>query len=864
MKSGKIMIILLPAALLTALPISVPPVSAQEFPFFTGEAPGYVSEFEIEDFAIADLDGNGTGDVITSEPDGDCLKTFFAVESEFFSPPAAIPVNHPTWITTGDFNGDGIPEIAVCQPLRNRVAVLTRQPGGSYDVSAAYPMAGEFNDILADHFNADEHLDLAVLINHQSLRILLNQGDGTFNNPGSGFSCACQPGELYCCDLNGDGATDLAGWNYRRIPDPWGSPYDYYVHELFVKKNNGFGGFPEYLTTSISEGDGTPQSFCMGIRDLDGDTDADVLLSYSGGLLGVHAIMFVNDGAGNFVENRTVYSGALQFDHSFVILDIDHDSDSDILMGPGLAVLINDGNGEFRRFEPQSRLIMRDMIAPDLNGDGFADIIGRTGSNTVAVLFHDSVSNFSTGCSYTGLQDSRYIVLEDFNLDGIDDMLVGRSTDGYWSHDIDSLFVFLNDGSGHPGTKTWERAAFFGDCFFCIDIDSDGDTDILFSENSAERRQIMLAENNGAGEFSVSSIITDQISYMWGICSLDFDSDERPDLVVAGGDGPSGGPGFFRIYRQNETGGFENVLQRILAYPVYMQNIIATNVNGDAMIDVVVGTDEKLFCYLNNPEDPFTDVIQYTLPHDSSGLESADLNNDGVADFASRSDDSTSILLNDGTGNFTVTADIPAGSYPRSLLFHDWNRDGSPDLAIGVCSGVSICMNEGSGSFVPTYPFFGTFGTPTSLAVSDMDGDGDDDIVAGCEALTFLFNTEFSPPPDPGLDLFITDSSYSSYELFSIGAVCRGGPQVHNADLYALLDVHGMYYFWPGWTADAAGQPVWLGDTPRHITLLQFELPDFEPSPALIGLRFWGALTEPGTVNLIGDVDSVTFDLIGG
>ncbi|MBN1295379.1 hypothetical protein JXA80_01275 [bacterium] len=88
-------------------------------------------------------------------------------------------------------------------------------------------------------------------------------------------------------------------------------------------------------------------------------------------------------------------------------------------------------------------------------------------------------------------------------------------------------------------------------------------------------------------------------------------------------------------------------------------------------------------------------------------------------------------------------------------------------------------------------------------------------------------------------------------ELFLVGS---GGVA---ADTFVILDVYGLYWFWPGWTHDVdyiTSTPP-AGITP--VSLFDFNWPAVTGSAS--GLFFWAGALAPGTAELVGDIDWVAF-----
>jgi hypothetical protein len=140
---------------------------------------------------------------------------------------------NPNRAAVGDFNGDGIPDIAVTGHYRDAsnffaptLSVLFGTGSGSFG-PATSSLIGTFNPqpdlpmgIAAGDFDRDGHTDIAVSDiagGVSNLALLLNPGAGHFTNPplntpvGSvGVSPLATPSAMVKTDIDGDGLPDLA------------------------------------------------------------------------------------------------------------------------------------------------------------------------------------------------------------------------------------------------------------------------------------------------------------------------------------------------------------------------------------------------------------------------------------------------------------------------------------------------------------------------------------------------------------------------------------------------------------------------------------------------------------------------------
>jgi hypothetical protein len=114
--------------------------------------------------------GDGTVGVLLGQGDGT------------FGPQVAYAAGtNPTSLAVGDFNGDGVPDLAVANYAG--VSVLLANGDGTFGPKADYAAAGngQFPAVAVGDFNGDGLADL-VRVNSDTDRggVLLGNGDGTF------------------------------------------------------------------------------------------------------------------------------------------------------------------------------------------------------------------------------------------------------------------------------------------------------------------------------------------------------------------------------------------------------------------------------------------------------------------------------------------------------------------------------------------------------------------------------------------------------------------------------------------------------------------------------------------------------------
>ena len=137
-------------------------------------------------------------------------------------------VGFASGIGSGDFNGDGVRDLAVTQGSKTSVDGLCDTPTsirpstviflGTGGATPGFALAGclrgtaSLTDVAAGDFNADGILDLAVAdSNMYGVRLYRGVGNGTFLSPVAAGGSLGVPtfGPLTTADMNGDGRLDL-------------------------------------------------------------------------------------------------------------------------------------------------------------------------------------------------------------------------------------------------------------------------------------------------------------------------------------------------------------------------------------------------------------------------------------------------------------------------------------------------------------------------------------------------------------------------------------------------------------------------------------------------------------------------------
>jgi hypothetical protein len=138
------------------------------------------------------------------------LTTQFDPGPSPFPPPAALP--SPVAVVSGDFNNDGVPDLASLDGPSGSLTIELGRGDGTFQTRATYAVGPSPTALVAADLNGDGRLDLAVAT-ADGLVVLLGTGDGTFRKLAPIAFAAGRPQAVVAGEFNGDHHLDLATAN---------------------------------------------------------------------------------------------------------------------------------------------------------------------------------------------------------------------------------------------------------------------------------------------------------------------------------------------------------------------------------------------------------------------------------------------------------------------------------------------------------------------------------------------------------------------------------------------------------------------------------------------------------------------------
>ncbi|HMV10770.1 MAG TPA: FG-GAP-like repeat-containing protein [Cyclobacteriaceae bacterium] len=438
---------------------------------------------------------------------------------------------------------------------------------GIYGSTTPYGSRGPALPTFADIDN-DSDLDLVIGSNYlydskysyaPAIQVFYNSA-GTFTPGNSGVFGDLNYGSrrsLTFVDLDGDDDLDIiAGSENGNIQT------FLYNGDFFVQQYGAWD--PATHTGNPLQGTYLSGNTWSNLADLDNDGDLDLLVGtgYNYAHAENNAPIWYLENTGNFVFafrnglNVTPFGGVDVTEQATpTFTDIDDDGDIDAVLGGKynfrLTVYKNtDGFLVQDQDDPLTDLEVTDTTLPtfvDIDDDGDKDLFVTTG---YSVLFFEKDNGefvpTASPLTLTGITEPTLAFI-DVDQDGDLDALVFNLS----SYEIE-FFNNTGDRQNPVFTSAASPEPFEGLNFdyntklSAVDIDHDGDLDLIVSESSASsgyHTELRIFDNNGDGTFSeiAESPITDFVSKYSFFNMADIDEDGDLDLFVGYGESHSGG-----------------------------------------------------------------------------------------------------------------------------------------------------------------------------------------------------------------------------------------------------------------------------------------------------------------------------------
>jgi|GEM_PF-1521414 len=679
------------------------------------------------DVVLGDFNGDGIPDLAVANRDSFTVSILLGRGDGTFQP----AVNYftgpnPASIAVGDFNGDGKLDLAVALLGTGTVSVLLGNGDGTFQSAVGYNVQSSPASVAVGDFNADGKLDIAVAnVVSGSVSILLGNGDGTFQ-AAVNYPVGTSPTFLLVADLNKDGKPDLAVANA-------GSS------QVSILVGKGDGTFQTAVNYSTALGG---SSIAVGDFNGDGKLDLAVTDSFSGN---VSVLLGNGDATFQTAVNYVVQSNPT----SIAVNDLNGDGKPDLVVtnesSDTVSVLVGLGDGTFA---PAVNWVVPNgpvaVSVADFNGDGIPDLaIACSESATLVILPGLPGASFPVPFNYIAGPSSNLVVTvaaADFNGDGKLD-LVGFSP--LSAATTVSLLFGVGDGTFQPHLDVGVGAGPVG--VAAGDLNGDGKADLAVITKASSNVSVLLG--NGDGTFA-AAVTYGAGSVPAGIALGDFNKDGIPDICVVSAFGIS-------VLLGNGDGTFQSAISTPVPFSgVPDSQLVVADLNGDGIPDVIA-IDPTAFAavvLLGNGDGTFRVGSRLQTGSLPAAIAVGDLNGDGKPDLvvANQSLSGTySILLGNGDGTFQAPVTYQLRAFPDSMssvVVGDFDGDGKLDIAIAdsFYHNVTILLGNGNGTFQPSIDY-DSGAIPTSMVVGDFNGDGKADVAVGMTGGISILLSAISP-----------------------------------------------------------------------------------------------------------------------
>ena len=783
----------------------------------TFQAPIFYPEGAAPSLIVAgDWTGNGVIDLAVANAGSDNVTVLLGNGRGGFQALPPIPLGDqagdPVAITAGDFTGNGVLDLAVVDQSTDGVSILEGNGQGGFvalpPISLGDDPLNLPNAIVAGDFTGNGILDLAVasvsLDAPDNVSILLGKGNGKFALQPTTISLGTSftPSSITTGNFFGGGPLDLA-------------VADSTAHSVSLLQGDGQGGFP-FLSELELGSEINPSVVATGDFTGDGRTDLAIASQSPNSV-----VIELNQGNGQFAQPGSV---GLVLHNTPLVADLNGDGVPDVSIVDGAGnILYRQGiprkPGSFKppvTVNPGTP--SRDIVwVPDTNqGPVLASVDAN--DNAISLYAYRDGRFVKIGSLATGFLPAQ-IIAADLNSDGWADLVVRNAGDG-------TLSVFLNNKMGSfqagllpfLGPVTLLAGIGVSDVE-AVDTTGNGRLDLVVTNKLTG--QVSILQNLGNGTFGP----LEPYRAGTGLSAIDTSSgspvvtsEEATAGVAAGPLTPGGPTDLVTINPGSNTldildglggGRFANPVDIPTAEPAQVVRVADFNhdgipdvaVLGNDTVSIYLGNGQGGFlphpftinagldptgltvAYLNGPENPpdlligneYGDVLVLAgqgngtfRPLTAAGnvaLAVADLTGNGTKDIIISDQGLNRLVIEFGGGQREILGDSSSGLLAPGAVAVAYLNGGEnpPDLIVANSGSNNVLVYPGNsdGTFGQAvnggHGFFaGT--NPAGISVADVNGDGRPDLVVankGSNDVSILLNqsqgNSFTFTPGPRL-----------------------------------------------------------------------------------------------------------------
>lgn len=682
----------------------------------------------------------------------------------------------PVTVASGDIDGDGLVDLVAAGATDPNLTWWQSLGNGTFSQHVIATGVADIVDVHIADLDGDGDLDLVAAAAGDSDVVGWFENDGT---PADG-SWTLRPiailfdgaAAVATGDVDADGDLDVVGlasndglavalnangsatsWTYETVDATFAGGRWVAVGDvdgdshLDVVSASVATGSISWWKRDAGGGSWTPHSMALfasvvsvEMADMDGDGDLDAVSGASDNT----AIRWLeNDGTGGGWVKRAVGS-ALNNVYACYPVDMDHDGDMDVVYVAGLGHVVGwmentagDAMSWTDRVIDGGFSDPVDLVAFDLDDDGDRDVAATSTSGTLAVwtdlavhrsaLFEDPPDVVGSADTLTDIE------IADVDGDGDLDLLTSDFTTELvaWRENT------AGDGSAwmiHP-----VRAAFVAHSVTSGDLNGDGFLDIVGAGDASIRWWL----SDGSDGWVENTIPTTQLLPR-ALAVADLDRDGDLDVVSAANNGA------IDWYANNGLGGswIEGYVGSASVWDA--DSMALGDIDQDGDIDVIVADYDEVYWFPNQLDTHSNFGVEVSVATslvNPRSIAVGDVDNDGDLDLVGLEEGADHVIwwentAGDGSTWGPARAIAVGVSDPRSVQLADLDLDGDLDVAMvaedratSVPSIVAWYENDLDGAdwFSHIISYQATLDgalRPGHLALGDLDGDGDPDLVS--------------------------------------------------------------------------------------------------------------------------------------